>query len=151
MRRISKDGLIASVKNYIEGEHQKPMLIWFHSNRDIDDARNRLKKEDGCAKFSVNTLMDNPEIFEPGDATKFFLYHSYLNQFDEKKIAFCFKLFDEQRKPLIMLVNDYETPDEGIDTSRYDECDYPMVLSDRDIDTKYTKINKEKAESLERT
>ncbi len=151
MRRISKEGLADSIKDYIEGEHKKPMLIWFHSNRDVDDVRRRLMKVDGCVKFSVNPLMDNPEIFEPNISTKFFVYHAYFKQFDEKKIAFCFKLFDEQRKPLVMLVNDYETPDGEIDTSCYDEYDYPVVLSDKDIGTKGAKINKEKAESLKRT
>ncbi len=130
MKRISKDGLIGSVKSYMEGEHQKPMLIWFHSNRDIDNARNRLKKEGGCAKFSANPISDYPEIFEPNSATKFFLYHSYLNQFDEKKIALCKKVMEEHHKPLIMLVNDYEMPEEGIDTSCYDEYDFPVVLPD---------------------
>ena len=133
MKQISKEGLIASIKNYIEGEHKTPMLIWFHSNRDVDEVRCRLMKVDGCVKFSVNPLMDNPEMFEPNSATKFFLYHAYFNQFDEKKISFCFRLFEEQRKPLIMLVNDYETPDGEFDTSCCDEYDYQLTLSDRDV------------------
>ena len=133
MKRISKEGLITSIRNYIEGEHKKPMLIWFHSNRDVDEARCRLMKVDGCVKFSVNQLMDNPEMFQPNSATKFFLYHAYFNQFDEKKISFCFRLFEEQRKPLIMLVNDYETPDGEFDTSCCDEYNYQLTLSDSNV------------------
>ena len=148
MKQINKENLIECVKSFIENsENQKPMLIWFYSNTDIDFARNAIAEIEGCARVmnhpfegherfikdgKIELLADYPElknqIIFPStydENTRFFLYHRYMIQLEENNIAYLQDIAKKAQVPLILLINDYSKAENpNFNTEVFDEYEY---------------------------
>ena len=94
MKKTNKDNIIETIEEYINSSPIRPVLIWFHSNPDIDNARRVISEMNGCATWgqalyidkagAIQTLTpsgDDEQFIIPGtynENTKFFLqcFHS---------------------------------------------------------------------------
>ena len=49
MKSTNKDNIIETIEEYISSSPIRPVIIWFHSNPDIDNARHVISEMNGCA------------------------------------------------------------------------------------------------------
>ena len=91
MKKTNKDNIIETIEEYINSSPIRPVLIWFHSNPDIDNARRVISEMNGCATcgqalyidkdVAIQTLTPSrydEQFIIPGtynENTKFFLFH----------------------------------------------------------------------------
>ena len=54
MKKTNKDNIIEAIEAYINSSPIRPVLIWFHSNPDIDNAR-RVIREMNSSSFLEHT------------------------------------------------------------------------------------------------
>ena len=47
MKKTNKDNIIEAIEAYINSSPIRPVLIWFHSNPDIDNARHVISEMNG--------------------------------------------------------------------------------------------------------
>ena len=49
MRKTNNNNISKAIEEYISSSPIRPVLIWFHSNQDIDNARRAISEINGCA------------------------------------------------------------------------------------------------------
>ena len=97
MRKTNNNNISKAIEEYISSSPIRPVLIWFHSNPDIDNARHAISEMNGCAtcgnalyadkKGTLKTITPSEDetqfvIPRTDDAsTKFFLFHRYMEKF----------------------------------------------------------------------
>ena len=147
MKQITKDTLLDVIKTYVESKesNKKPMLIWFQSNDDIDNARRAIREIKGCCAVNkhplyghehfidnegkVKKIADYPELttkfIYPGsydENVRFFMYHRYVEQLLDDHIEYVKELAEKTQKPLVMLINDYSKEENPMfDASPFEE------------------------------
>lgn len=141
MKRINKDNIIDAINKYIASTPKHPLLVWFHSNNDIDEARRNIKNIPGCATCGNAIYVDKEGVIKtitpsetdekfiiPGtyyETSKFFLFHSYTEQLKAHYLQYAVDLMKETKLPMIYVANDYSKEEEPqLDVSAFEEWDY---------------------------
>lgn len=58
MKKTNKNNIIETIEMYINSSPIRPVLIWFHSNQDIDSARRAISDMKGCATCGQALYVD---------------------------------------------------------------------------------------------
>lgn len=141
MKSTNKDNIIETIEEYVSSSPIRPVLIWFHSNQDIDNARRAISEMNGCATCgqtlyidkagAIQTITpsgDDEQFIIPGtydESTKFFLFHRYMEQLREEYLKYALDLMYETKCPVVYLANDYSKKEEPqADISAFEEWEY---------------------------
>lgn len=141
MKSTNKDNIIETIEEYVGSSPIRPVIIWFHSNHDIDNARRAISEMNGCAtcgqalyidkEGAIQTLTpsgDDKQFIIPGtydESTKFFLFHRYMEQLKTTYLQYAIDLKNRTNLPVIYLVNDYSKEEEPqADVSAFEEWEY---------------------------
>lgn len=141
MKSTNKDNIIETIEEYISSSPIRPVIIWFHSNPDIDNARRAISEMNGCAtcgqalyidkEGAIQTITpseDDEQFIIPGTynaSTKFFLFHRYEEQLKAPYLQYAVDLMKETKLPVVYLANCYfkeEKPQ--ADVSAFEEWEY---------------------------
>ena len=141
MRKTNNNNISKAIEEYISSSPIRPVLIWFHSNQDIDNARRAISEINGCATCgqalyvdkagAIQTLTpsgDDEQFIIPGtynENTKFFLFHLYMEQLRGEYLKYALDLMYETKLPVVYLANDYSKEEEPqANVSAFEEWDY---------------------------
>lgn len=162
MKSISKENFLNEVFKCINGERKfndKPVMVHFHSNADIDSVRKLLKNSPSVISVSpldcdshskgfaflnekLIRMEDHPELsqqfFPPAayrgneDVTKCFLFFFFgVNQLQADYVTYCRILFRKIPLPIFYLVNDYsEDPLNAMQDNFFEHID--VILENED-------------------
>lgn len=138
MRKTNKGNIIETIKAYISSSPIRPVLIWFHSNPDIDSARRAISEMNGCATCgqaiyideagAIQPSGDNEQFIIPGtydETTRFFLFHRYEEQLRGGFLKYAFDLMYKTKCPVVYVVNDYSKEEyPQADVSAFEQWEY---------------------------
>ena len=141
MKSTNENNIIETIEEYVGSSPIRPVLIWFHSNPDIDNARRAISEMNGCAtcgqalyidkEGAIQTITpseDDEQFIIPGTynaSTKFFLFHRYEEQLRGEYLKYALDLMYETKLPVVCLVNDYSKEEEPkANVSAFEEWDY---------------------------
>ena len=141
MRKTNNNNISKVIEEYISSSPIRPVLIWFHSNPDIDNARHAISEMNGCATCgqalyvdkagAIQTLTpsgDDEQFIIPGtynENTKFFLFHRYMEQLRGEYLKYVFDLMYKTKCPVIYLANDYSKEEEPqANVSAFEQWEY---------------------------
>ncbi len=141
MRKTNNNNISKAIEEYISCSPIRPVLIWFHSNPDIDNARHAISEMNGCATCgqalyvdkagAIQTLTpsgDDEQFIIPGtynENTKFFLFHRYEEQLRGEYLKYALDLMYETKCPVVYLANDYSKEKEPLtNVSAFEEWEY---------------------------
>lgn len=141
MRKTNNNNISKVIEEYISSSPIRPVLIWFHSNPDIDNARHAISEMNGCATCgqalyvdkagAIQTLTpsgDDEQFIIPGtynENTKFFLFHRYEEQLRGEYLKYALDLMYETKCPVVYLTNDYSKEEEPqANVSAFEEWEY---------------------------
>ena len=141
MRKTNNNNISKVIEEYISSSPIRPVLIWFHSNQDIDNARRAISEINGCATCgqalyvdkagAIQTLTpsgDDEQFIIPGtynENTKFFLFHLYMEQLRGEYLKYALDLMYETKLPVVYLANDYSKEEEPqANVSAFEEWEY---------------------------
>ena len=141
MKKTNKDNIIETIEEYISSSPIRPVIIWFHSNPDIDNARRAISEMNGCATCgqalyvdkagAIQTLTpseDDEQFIIPGtynENTKFFLFHRYMEQLRGEYLKYVFDLMYKTKCPVVYLANDYSKEEKPqADVSAFEQWEY---------------------------
>lgn len=141
MKSTNKDNIIETIGEYVGSSPIRPVIIWFHSNSDIDNARRAIREMNGCATCgqalyidkagAIQTLTpsgDDEQFIIPGtynENTKFFLFHRYMEQLKAPYLQYAMDLMKETKLPVIYLANDYSKEEEPqANISAFEQWEY---------------------------
>ena len=141
MKKTNKDNIIETIEEYINSSPIRPVLIWFHSNPDIDNARRAISEMNGCATYgnavyidkagtlkAITPSGDDEQFIIPrtyNENTKFFLFHRYFEQLREEYLKYTLDLMCETNLPVVYLANDYSKEEEPqANVSAFEEWEY---------------------------
>lgn len=141
MKSTNKDNIIETIEEYISSSPIRPVIIWFHSNPDIDNARRAISEMNGCATCgqalyidkagAIQTLTpsgDDEQFIIPGtynENTKFFMFHRYMEQLKAPYLQYAVDLMKETKLPVVYLANCYfkeEEPQANVSAFEEWEC-----------------------------
>ena len=135
MRQINKDTTIDAINEYIASTPKHPLLVWFHSNNDIDEVRRNIENIPGCATCGNAIYTDKEGVIQPSgteekviipgtynENTKFFLFHRYMEQLKAPYLQYALDLMYKTKCPVVYLANDYSKEEEPqVDVSAFKE------------------------------
>ena len=141
MRKTNNNNISKAIEEYISSSPIRPVLIWFHSNPDIDNARRAISEMNGCATCghalyidkagTIQTITpsgDDEQFIIPGtynENTKFFLFHCYMEQLRGEYLKYALDLMYETKLPVVYLANDYSKEEEPqANVSAFEEWEY---------------------------
>ena len=141
MRKTNNNNISKVIEEYISSSPIRPVLIWFHSNPDIDNARRTISEMNGCANCgqalyidkagTIQTITpsgDDEQFIIPGtynENTKFFLFHLYMEQLRGEYLKYALDLMYETKLPVVYLANDYSKEEEPqANVSAFEEWEY---------------------------
>lgn len=141
MRKTNNNNISKVIEEYISSSPIRPVLIWFHSNPDIDNARRTISEMNGCATCgqalyidkagTIQTITpsgDDEQFIIPGtynENTKFFLFHLYMEQLRGEYLKYALDLMYETKLPVVYLANDYSKEEEPqANVSAFEEWEY---------------------------
>ena len=141
MRKTNNNNISKVIEEYISSSPIRPVLIWFHSNQDIDNARRAISEMNGCATCgqalyidkagAIQTITpsgDDEQFIIPGtynENTKFFLFHCYMEQLRGEYLKYALDLMYETKLPVVYLANDYSKEEEPqANVSAFEEWEY---------------------------
>lgn len=64
MKSTNKDNIIETIEEYVGSSPIRPVIIWFHSNPDIDNARRAISEMNGCATCGQALYIDKAGQFK---------------------------------------------------------------------------------------
>ena len=121
-----------AISQYCENHQgKKPMMLWFHSNPDVDGVRQVINNTPSYATFIGHPLklgneymILNDEVVKIADhkellnefifpstyeieKTKLFVYHRFLRQLDKEALQYCIDIVNIGQYPVVCLMNDY--------------------------------------------
>lgn len=138
MKKTNKDNIIENIKAYISSSPIRPVLIWFHSNPDIDNARRAISEMNGCATCGGAIYADKEGVIQPSEGadkfiipgtynenTKFFLFHRYEEQLRGAYLKYAFDLMYKTKCPVVYVANDYSKEEyPQADVSAFEQWEY---------------------------
>ena len=92
MRKTNNNNISKAIEEYISSSPIRPVLIWFHSNPDIDNARHAISEMNGCATCGNALYADKKGTLKTITPSEDEVEFDYLEQ--------------------ILLSEDYETQEE---------------------------------------
>ena len=132
MKALKLEEVLDAISQYCENHQgKKMMMLWFHSNPDVDGVRRVINNTPSYAKFSGHPLklgneymILNDEVVKIADhkellnefifpstyeieKTKLFVYHRFLRQLDKEAVQYCIDIFNIGQYPVVCLMNDY--------------------------------------------
>lgn len=138
MKKTNKDNIIESIEEYISSSPIRPVLIWFHSNPDIDNARHAISEMSGCATCGGAIYIDEDGAIQPSgddeqfiiprtydENTRFFLFHRYEEQLRGGFLKYAFDLMYKTKRPVVYVANDYSKEEyPQADVSAFEQWEY---------------------------
>ena len=141
MKSTNENNIIETIEEYVGSSPIRPVLIWFHSNPDIDNARRVISEMNGCATCgqalyidkagTIQTITpsgDDEQFIIPrtyNENTKFFLFHCYMEQLRGEYLKYALDLMYETKLPVVYLANDYSKEEEPqANVSAFEEWEY---------------------------
>ena len=138
MKSTNKDNIIETIEEYVGSSPIRPVLIWFHSNPDIDNARRAISEMNGCATCGGAIYADKEGVIQPSEDadkfiipgtynenTKFFLFHRFMEQLKAPFLQYAVDLMKETKLPVVYLANDYSKEEElQADVSAFEQWEY---------------------------
>lgn len=138
MKKTNKDNIIETIEAYISSSPIRPVLIWFHSNPDIDNARRAISEMNGCATCGGAIYADKEGVIQPSEGadkfiipgtynenTKFFLFHRYEEQLRGEYLKYAFDLMYKTKCPVVYVANDYSKEEyPQADVSAFEQWEY---------------------------
>ena len=141
MRKTNNNNISKVIEKYISSSPIRPVLIWFHSNQDIDNARRAISEMNGCATCgqtlyidkagAIQTITpsgDDEQFIIPGtynENTKFFLFRHYMEHLRGDYLKYVFDLMYKTKCPVIYLANDYSKKEEPqANVSAFEQWEY---------------------------
>ena len=108
MKEIALKELTKVIDEYCNRNHrQKPLMIWFNSNANLDNFKKEL-----CANKCITTIIgDRTMPIHVNPNSSVLLCHRYVAQMDENALRYCLDVFNQHKMPLIYLANDYKITD----------------------------------------
>lgn len=116
------------IEEYIATGPKRPLLIWFHSNREIDEARRCIINNLGCVWCDKYIYEKDGVIIEKraiayNEDTRLFLFHPLFGQLKAPRLEYAANLMNKTGIPVVYLVNDYSKDEEPqADISAFEEC-----------------------------
>ena len=119
MKSTNKDNIIETIEEYVGSSPIRPVIIWFHSNPDIDNARRAISEMNGCATCGQALYVDKAGAIQTltpsGDEE--LLRGEYLK--------YVFDLMYKTKCPVVYLANDYSKEEyPQADVSAFEEWEY---------------------------
>ena len=138
MKKTNKGNIIETIEAYISSSPIRPVLIWFHSNLDIDNARRAISEMNGCATCGGAIYADKEGVIKPSESaekliipgtynesTKFFLFHRYEEQLRGEYLKYAFDLMYKTKFPVVYVANDYSKEEyPQADVSAFEQWEY---------------------------
>lgn len=130
--------ILNKIAEYIAGNPKRPLLIWFHSNSKIDEARRSIASIPGCATCGDNVYEKDGAVIEKkkisdSEGIRFFLFHRYFGQLKAPFLKYVIDLMNKTRLPVVYLANDYSREEEPqLNVAAFDEWDYNEISSRND-------------------
>ena len=118
------------IEAYIASNPKRPLLVWFHSNGEIDEAKRSIASMPGCAKCGHNVYEKDGELYEKyplvyHEGTRFFLFHFYFKQLKAPYLQYAADLMHNTGLTVVYLANDYSRDEEPeLNVSAFEEWDY---------------------------
>ena len=132
MKTLKLTEVLDAISQYCENHQgKKPMMLWFHSNPDVDEVKRVINNTPSYATFighplklgnkymilndEVAKITDHKELLDefifPStyqiEATKLFVYHTYLGQLNKEALQYCVDIVNIGQYPVVCLMNDY--------------------------------------------
>ncbi len=138
MKTTNKDNIIETIEEYINSTPIRPVLIWFHSNSDIDSIRRAISEMNGCATCGGAIYIDKDGVIQPSgndeqviipetydENTRFFLFHRYEEQLRGGFLKYAFDLMYKTKCPVVYVANDYSKEEyPQADVSAFEQWEY---------------------------
>lgn len=104
MKEITLKDLEETVNAYCRRDHrEKPLLVWFNSNPQLDNFKREFLKRNDVLAFIGERIMP----FDVSSKTSILLCHRYVGQMDVNALTYCMEVFNQYNLPLVYLANDY--------------------------------------------
>ena len=122
--------ILDNIAEYIAGNPKRPLLIWFHSNSEIDEARRSIASIPGCATCGDNVYEKDGAVIEKkkisdSEGIRFFLFHRYFEQLKAPFLKYAIDLMNKTGLPVVYIANDYSKEEElQLNVAAFDEWDY---------------------------
>ena len=120
--------ILNKIEEYIATGHKRPLLIWFLSNREIDEARRSIMNIPGCVRcdkyfYEKDGVIIEKRAIDYNEDTRLFLFHLYFGQLKAPCLEYAVNLMNKTGIPVVYLVNDYSKDEEPqADLSAFEEC-----------------------------
>jgi len=120
--------ILDKIEEYIATGPKRPLLIWFHSNSEINEARRSIMNIPGCVRCDKYIYEKDGVIIEKRDIaynedTRLFLFYPYFDQLKAPRLKYAADLMNKTETPVVYLVNDYSKDEEPrADISAFEEC-----------------------------
>lgn len=122
--------ILDKIAEYIAGNPKRPLLIWFHSNSEIDEARRSIASIPGCVTCGDNVYEKDGAVIEKkkisdSEGIRFFLFHRYFEQLKAPFLKYAIDLMNKTGLPVVYIANDYSKEEEPqLNVAAFDEWDY---------------------------
>lgn len=126
--------ILDKIEEYIARGPKRPLLIWFHSNSEIDEARRSIMNIPECVRCDKYIYEKDGVIIEKraivyNEDTRLFLFHPYFDQPKAPRLEYAVDLMNKTGIPVVYLVNDYSKDEEPeLNISAFEECNTFVYL-----------------------
>ncbi len=130
--------ILDKITEYIAGNPKRPLLFWFHSNSEIDEARRSIASIPGCATCGDNVYEKDGAVIEKkkisdSEGIRFFLFHRYFGQLKAPFLKYAIDLMNKTGLPVVYIANDYSKEEEPqLNVAAFDEWGYNEISSRSD-------------------
>ena len=93
MKSTNKDNIIETIEEYVGSSPIRPVIIWFHSNQDIDNARHAISEMNGCATCGQALYIDKAgaiQTLTPSEDEEHFDPDNCYNMTDEQLLYYIY-------------------------------------------------------------
>lgn len=122
--------ILDKIEEYIARDHKQPLLVWFHSNSEIDEVRRSIMSIPGCVRCDKYIYEKDGVIIEKraivyNEDTRLFLFHPYFDQLKAPYLEYAVDLMNKTGIPVVYLANEYSKNEEPqADISAFEEWGY---------------------------
>ncbi len=104
--------ILDKIAEYIAGNPKRPLLIWFHSNSEIDEARRSIASFPGCATCGDNVyertaLLSKRKRSQIVKVSDFSCSIATLSSWKAPFLKYAIDLMNKTGLPIVYLANDY--------------------------------------------
>lgn len=120
--------ILDKIEEYIARDSKRPLLIWFHSNSGINEARRSIMNILGCVRcdkyiYEKDGVIIEKRAIDYNEDTRLFLFHPYFDQLKTPYLEYAVNLMHKTGIPVVYLANEYSKDEEPqADISAFEEC-----------------------------